>query len=401
MSTSDYRFVDGDQHLYEPPDAYSRHLEKKFRSRTITLAPGDAPGARRWSFDGQPFIPDHYERIVAPGTWKRVFAFTGEGKLWESKDVVVHPYEDPEIVDRDARLAWMDERNVEATVLIPTSPCDALDACGDMPLLYAHMRSYNRHLEDDWGYRYQNRIFAVPQLTLDDRALALEELERLIRADAKFVLLPPRCTATNHSPGDPYFDPFWERLVEADVIPLVHATGGSPLWHYVGRWSEPVAAYPVSDAGTPKVSAFQSCLAFFDRPIMDFVTALILHNLFGRIPALRMMIVENGVGWVPYLLQQMDKAYRMSYDSDWLGGRPDLPSEIFKRHLYITPFLGDQIVELIDLLGPGCVILGSDYPHPEGVTEPSDYLEQLADQPEALVRGFMRGNAAGLFGLPA
>ena len=44
-------------------------------------------------------------------------------------------------------------------------------------------------------------------------------------------------------------------------------------------------------------------------------------------------------------------------------------------------------------------MLGSDYPHPEGVTEPSDFLEPLADQPESVVRGFMRGTAAELYGL--
>lgn len=399
MNKLGYRFVDADQHLYDPPDAYSRHLEKKYHDRMITQQPGDAPGARRWSFDGQAFIPDHYERVMGPGTWKRLLAHTGEGLSWESDDAVIHPYEYPKFVDRDARLAWMDERNFEATVMIPTSACDALGGCGDMPLLYAHMRSYNRHLEDDWGYRYQNRIFAVPQLTLDDLALALEELERLIRAGAKFVLIPPRGTATNRSPGDPCFDPFWERLVEADVVPLVHVSGGSPLWEYLGHWGELVTAYPATDAGTIKLTAFQNYVAFLDRPCMDFVSALILHNLFGRFPALRMMIVENGIGWVPYLLLQMDKAYRISYDNEWLGGRPDLPSEVFKRHFYITPFLGDQIPEMMDLLGPGHVMLGSDYPHPEGVAEPSDYLEQLADQPESRVRSFMRDTAAELYGL--
>lgn len=406
MITPDYRFVDGDQHLYEPPDAYSRHLEQKYHSRMITLQPGDVPGARRWCFDGQPFLPDHHVRVIGPGTWKTVFSHRGEGGLSESENAVINPQQEhPEIIDRDARLAWMDEHNFEATVLIPTSPCDALaglDSRSELPLHYAHMRAYNRHLEDDWGYRYKNRIFAVPQLTLDDRDLAVEELERLIRADAKFVLLPPRSTATRRSPADPYFDPFWERLVEANVLPLIHLTAASELWEYSGHWSEATGVYPVSDAGTPLVTGFQNYVALVDRPIMDFVAALILHNLFGRIPAMRMMIVENGIGWVPYLLEQLDKSYRMSYANDWLGGRPpELPSEVFKRHLYLTPFFGDRIVETMDLLGADRVMLGSDFPHPEGVAEPSDYLEQLADQPEALVRSFMRDTAAELYGLGA
>ena len=46
---------------------------------------------------------------------------------------------------------------------------------------------------------------------------------------------------------------------------------------------------------------------FLDRPIMDCLSALILHNLFGRFPSLPVLSVENGIGWVPYLLSQLDK----------------------------------------------------------------------------------------------
>ena len=398
-----YRFVDADQHLYEPPDAYSRHLEQKYSSRALTLGPGIAPGAQRWLFDGESVLPDHYERVMEPGAWKRVFSHTGEGKVWESDDVVIHPWErHPEITHRDGRLAWMDEHNIEATVLIPTAVCDTLASCGDMPLFYAHMRSFNRYLEDDWGYRYRNRIFAVPQLSLDDPELAIEELDRLIRAGTRFVLLPPCCGACNISPGDPRFDPFWERLVEAAVIPVIHLSGHSPYWEYAGRWGEPTQGYPVTDAGTPRFTAFQEYLAFVDRPIMDYIAALILHNLFGRVPGLRVMIVENGIGWVPYLLTQLDKCYRMAWDSPWLGGRPrDLPSELFKRHFYLSPFLGDRIVETMRLLGPGRLMLGTDFPHPEGVTEPADFLAELAGQPETVVKSFMRDTAAELYGLQA
>ena len=162
MTTPGYRFVDADQHLYEGPDAYSRHLESKYRGRMITLQPGEVPGSQRWTFDGQPFLPDHHTRVIAPGAWKRVFAaHTGEGSFTESPELVIDPRERPEIVERDARLAWMDERNFEATVLIPSAACDALESCGDMPLLYAHKYSERE--------RYRRVVRMLEKVGLGDR----------------------------------------------------------------------------------------------------------------------------------------------------------------------------------------------------------------------------------------
>ena len=115
-----------------------------------------------------------------------------------------------------------------------------------------------------------------------------------------------------------------------------------------------------------------------------------------------MLSVEHGVAWVPYLVSQLDKVYHQCYDNEWIGGRPDdLPSEIFKRHVSLAPYLGDPIAEVMDVLGPGNLMLGSDYPHPEGVAEPAEFLGQLAGYSEKVVRGYMRSTAAGLFGLPA
>ena len=234
-----------------------------------------------------------------------------------------------------------------------------------MPLLYAHQRAFNRYLEDDWGFRYQNRIFAVPNLPLDDRELAIEELERLIRQGAKFVNFPPR-NAGNRSPADPNFDPFWARLSEAGVVPVVHLGNGGGLAH-MAAWSEGPELIPWFDSGGVGLTAFQWVTSFIDRPVMDFLTALILHNLFGRFPDLRVISIENGIGWVPYLLSQLDKCYRLAYDRAWIGGRPnDLPSEIFKRHVYLTAVFEDKVSEVMELLGPDRLLLGSDYPHPGG-----------------------------------
>ena len=52
MSDVDYRLNDADEHYYEPDDCFTRHIEAKFRERTVRVersGPGPGPhvGRRR------------------------------------------------------------------------------------------------------------------------------------------------------------------------------------------------------------------------------------------------------------------------------------------------------------------------------------------------------------------
>ena len=111
------------------------------------------------------------------------------------------------------------------------------------------------------------------------------------------------------------------------------------------------------------------------------------------------MSVENGSAWVPYLLRVMDKAEHTGAYGDWLGGQiEDRPSAIFRRHVSVAPFDDDDIRDLIDRVGAERVLLGSDYPHPEGIAEPRSFLEGHA-LTEAEVRLVSRENTARLLRL--
>ena len=59
----------------------------------------------------------------------------------------------------------------------------------DPPALVAAFTAFNRWLEDDWGYAYQERIFAAPMITLVDVEAAVAELSRVLEADARIVCI--------------------------------------------------------------------------------------------------------------------------------------------------------------------------------------------------------------------
>jgi len=84
-----------------------------------------------------------------------------------------------------------------------------------------------------------------------------------------------------------------------------------------------------------------------------------------------------------------------------IGGQlPPQPSEALAEHLWVCPFPEDDVHELIGAIGADHVLFGSDYPHPEGLRQPRDYVGPLDDCGTAVTRKVLRANTATLLGLP-
>ena len=149
------------------------------------------------------------------------------------------------------------------------------------------------------------------------------------------------------------------------------------------------------------MTPFQWYLGSGDRPISDMLANLILNNLFGRFPRLRMLSIENGSAWVPGLLQSMDKAAKVGRRGTPVGGHvQDLPSEVFRRHVWVSPYFEEDPVPLSELIGVDRVLFGSDWPHSEGIANPVDFAEKLTALGDDGTRKVMRSNVAELIGLP-
>ena len=70
----------------------------------------------------------------------------------------------PAFQDRDARLALMDEQGVESTIMLPTLAVTVEHFMrDDIPQTYANLEAFNKFVDEDWGFAYQDRIFS-PEL---------------------------------------------------------------------------------------------------------------------------------------------------------------------------------------------------------------------------------------------
>ena len=395
MKDLGYRMVDADNHFYEPDDCFTRHIEARFRDRTVRVE-REAPDALGRVFIGAArsgfysvAVGDH----VGPPGMMRAF-LRGEAEQGAVNASAIDARKVPAFVEKSARLALMDEQDVEACIMLPTFGIGVeYQLRRDLEALYPSLAAYNRFVEETWGFGRDRRIFSTPLLSLADVDKAVIELERVLAAGARAVLLTAGPFG-GRSPADPTFDPFWARLAEAKV-PFVYHTGATDFARmYAAPWGE------TPDPPSHRHSALQMYLALGPRPVADSLAALILHNLFGRFPDLTVLSIENGSAWVAPLLRQLDELSRMDNRDMWRFGRlHDKPSAIFRRHVFVAPFHEDDIPALVRLLGAGRVLGGSDFPHPEGLAQPKEFAEGLESLPPAEVRAIMRENSAAILGL--
>ncbi|MBF4996451.1 amidohydrolase [Nocardia sp. BSTN01] len=389
----EYGLIDADGHYYEPDDCFSRHIESRFADRTIRVERG-TDGLGRIFLRGQrtfmSVMPGDY--ASAPGALQGLFV-GGVADGFTHREVVTSR-DHPEFADRGARLAVLDRQGVEATIMLPTlGVAVEYDLRDDVDLTYASLRAFNRWLEEDWGYGADGRLFGVPMLSLLDIDQGVRELHRVLDAGARMVHLCPGPIA-GRSPADPIFDPFWATVSDAG-IPVAFHVSNSGYQHFYGtHWSEN------PDNPSHQQSPLQWALCNTERPVVDTLVALTLHNLFGRHPGVKIVSIENGSNWLRPLFKTIDKAAALGRRGPMIGGKlPPRPSEALAEHLWVCPFPEDDVHDLIDAIGADHVLFGSDFPHPEGLREPRDYLPRLESCDPTVRHQVLRGNTAGLLGL--
>jgi predicted TIM-barrel fold metal-dependent hydrolase len=386
-----YKMLDLDQHSVEAEDCFTRYMPKDkldtsvrpIRSATgkkILLANDRIVTALEHDLD------QHY----IPGSLAEMLRKRASGDATDAERFY-GPIE-KEYLDKAARLVQLDEQQIERSIMYPGGWGLFVWAYLKGDVLYDNLESFNRWIDEDWGFNTKDRIYAPALLSLDDLERGVQELDRVLNAGAKFIMLPPG-PVNGRSPGDPYFDPFWARINEANAIVSYHITE----YHY----QENVASHWGWGLVPPfQFSAWQWQNTYGERPITDTLSALVFDNLFGRFPNIKVLVSEYGAEWIPHFIKHMDKSRGMARNGRWLGGQlSERPSAIFKRHIKVVPYPEDDTVSLADRLGGvECLLMGSDWPHAEGLREPADFYAKVEGLGEEKRRAFLRDNGLELLG---
>lgn len=387
MSDLGFRAFDADNHYYEATDAFTRHISKDMARRCMQWV--ELNGKQRLLVGGKVnnFIPNPtFDPVSKPGALDQYFRGKVAGSDLKTMFGELDPIS-PAYRDRDARLALMDQQGLDAAFFFPTLAVGMEESLKhDVPALCAAFRAFNRWLDDDWGFAYQDRIFAAPYITLADPQWAVEELEWAISRGARVVVMrtspAPMAVGGTRSPGDAVFDPYWARAAEAGVVVAFHS-GDAGYGKYMEDWE------PTGDFQAFQFSPMRGITS--DRAPFDMFAVLVTHGVFTRHPALRCASIEAGSEWVPALVKKLKKAYAQNpfaFGAD--------PVQQLRDHLWVAPFYEDDIRGLADTIGVEHVLFGSDYPHAEGLADPLAFVHDLPGFSQDEVRMVMRDNALAL-----
>ena len=128
-----------------------------------------------------------------------------------------------------------------------------------------------------------------------------------------------------------------------------------------------------------------------------FLSAMIFDGVFERHPELKGISMEHGAFWLPSWLKALD------YTASLFKRKrefKELPSETARRHLKVSPFAGEPVGWIIENVGPEMLVYASDYPHPEGTSDPIRKFEAtMTDCDEETMNAFYHGNMEDLMGI--
>ncbi len=387
MSELGYAAFDADNHYYEAEDAFIRHMPRALRRRAMQWAVID--GKTRLLVGGKVnrFIPNPtFDPVAKPGCLDELF----RGRNPRGLSVVelfgeLEPIR-PEYRDREARLALLDAQGVGGCFMFPTLGV-GMEASlkHDPEALVAAFAAFNRWLDEDWGFAWKERIFAAPLVTLVDVDHAVAELRWALERDVRLVCLraaPVETPTASRSLGDPRFDPFWE-LANAEGVLITFHSGDSGYNRYAAAWGEE------EEFQAFRTPPLRICLSA--HPTHDALAALICHGVFARHPNLRVATIESGSEWVGPLLSKLAKAFGQAP-----GAFAEDPVATFRRHVWVSPFYEDDLPGLRDAIGADRLLMGSDYPHAEGLADPLAFVEDLAGFSAHDIRLIMRENGLAL-----
>jgi hypothetical protein len=349
------RILDGDGHVIERDSELFEYLEAPYAGNTTLL--------------GYPFFPalDGYNRGA-------MMARLGIHKSYE--------------ITPQHWVDALDKSGMESTVLYPTAGL-AFAMIQDPEWARALARAYNGWFSDRY-YGLCKRLRGMALIPLQNVPEAVKELRRAVTELGMVGAVLPANSAdigVRRALGHPEFWPIYE---EAERLNVPIATHGAPSMNL----------------GINSFNHFAMTIAL-EHPIAQMIqmTSLVMEGVFDRFPRLRVGFLEAGTGWVPYMMDRLDRSYEVLQRN----GRREFsehlrkkPSEHFASgRMYFSCEGGEpSLKNLVDRIGYKTLLFASDYPHEANLEHAMHEIEELLardDLPDDAKRGIFCDNVEAFY----
>ncbi len=360
---SKYFMVSTDSHANEPHDLWEKRIDAKYRERVPRIITDEHGVQWRYCEGYRP---------------NRIMVNSFEGEDWVRSKAGADPAE---------RAADNERDGIDVEIIFPNKGL-AMWGTPDPVFAAAQCRVWNDWAQEQFG-GYGQRMLPVAAIATGDIDCAMAEIERTAKIGFKAVALPCKPVWGAHDIDHvnynlPHFDPMWALIQET----------GLPITLHISTGRDPRAS---RGNGGAIVNYVSHALA----PTIEPVANLCASGVLERFPKLRFATIEAGIGWVPWMLDAMDEAYRKHH----MYVRPKLkmlPSEYYRQHGFAS-FQEDPsgltLAEQYNLVDN--FMWANDYPHHEGTWPHSaEAIERNMGMLDDVQRAKILGlNAARLFNL--
>lgn len=291
--------------------------------------------------------------------------------------------------DPRARIEEMAVDGVSAEVLYPTVQMDQFGMT-DAALQEACFRAYN-----DWLIEYcsfsPERLYGIAAISVFNVENGIREMERCKKAGMRGVMIWQVPPAELSFAAD-HHDRFWAAAQEMSLPVSLHILTGAPY-----APGELITSSRRASGLESLHRAVNTKLLYVTDSLLDIIGS----GTLDRYPELKIVLVENEISWLPFVVSQWDKYCSRGGTFQTKARR--LPGEYVKRQVYATFFNDPPIRWLLQDWGFDNCMWSNDFPHPNSTWPKSREViaRDLGHLPAATVAKLVNGNVTRLYGLPA
>jgi uncharacterized protein len=396
-------FVDTDCHFTEPPDLWSARIPATSRARVPKQKTVD--GHTDWYMDDEQFAGLGGNVLRRDG--KRMHGISSVqpfAELHESTWSV------------PARLELMDSIGCLAEVIYPnglgfsSNYMFTLDNLAERAVILQTYNDFCVDIQEESG----GRLLPQCMVPVWDMDFTVKEMTRLIDKKITGFLLSDKPELLGlPEPIDPYFDPMWDVLNESGTVVSHHIASSVTKEEHEelraiqsGLGAKPdqtMRRNPAPGfASLPMLRQSIAPVPYLAMANARIISNLIVSDLFDRFPRLKFFSAETGIGWVPYMLKQLEYFF-----DDWVRDDTELryakrrPSEYFRDNLYVSFYFEDDVGHVISKIGEKNIMVETDFPHPSCLYPNTRNLlgQSLVGVDPAARARILRDNAAEAWGI--
>ena len=377
--------VDADTHLTEPHDLWTSRAPRAWADRVPQVREVD--GRPMWTIDGAVFGRAVGAAVVLPDGSKSLgtdFMGLGIDEVHAGASVT------------GPRLAVMDTLGIYAQIVYPNVVGFGGQRFAEVadPVLKALCATIFNDAMAELQEESGERLFPMAILPWWDIDAAVAEV-------ARAHSLGLRGVNTNSDPhhdgfpdlADRHWDPLWEACADLGMPVNFHIGASATSMSWLGS-----VPWPSLD------DERKLALGSLGVMISNFRTLgnLLLAGVLERHPALQIVSVESGLGWVPFLLEGLD--YEVGECAPHIADHLSMkPSDYFRRQVHVCYwFEQESFRAALAVLGPDNILFETDFPHPTCLyPDPLAHAAgQLAAVGTDVRRKLLSTNTATLYRIP-